>query len=95
MQPQVCYSHGVHSQDKFSPSHAGCGLLSVFHFTCIFTISFLMFPHMFVFFHIGLHQVSHLHRVDLSTFAVADLQGIRKGTWSVTAAQVSGREEPL
>lgn len=51
-----------------------------------------MFPHMFVFFHICLHQISHLHRVDLSTFAVADLQGIRKGTWSMTAAQASGRE---
>lgn len=47
---------------------------------------------MLVFFHICLHQVSHLHRVDLSAFAVADLQGIRKGTWSTTAAQTSARE---
>lgn len=92
VQLQVCYSHSVHSQDKFSSSHAGCGLFSVFHFMCVFPISFLRFSHVFVFFHICLHQVSHLHRVDLSTFAVADLQGIRKGTWSMTAAQENGRE---
>lgn len=58
-------------------------LLSVFHFTSIFNIGLLMLPHMFVFFHICLHQVSYLHRVDLSTFAVADLQGIRRGIQSV------------
>ena len=68
---------------------------SVFHFTCIFTIGFLMFPHMFVFFHICLHQISYLHRVDLSTFAVADLQGIRKGIQSInsiTAVQAGNRQ---
>lgn len=54
-----------------------------------------MFPHMFVFFHICLHQISHLHRVDLSTFAVADLQGIRKGIRSITAEYYgsSGRQQ--
>lgn len=62
---------------------SAASLLSVFHFTSIFNISLLMLPHMFVFFHIRLHQVSYLHRVDLSTFAVADLRGIRQGIQSV------------
>lgn len=76
----VCPSpwHSICSQNKFGLSHGGCGSLSVFHLTCLFTIRFLMFPHVFVFFHIGLHQISHLHRVDLSALAVADLQGVRK-----------------
>lgn len=69
--------------------------LSVLHFTGIFAIRFLMFPHMFVFFHIRLHQISYLHRVDLSTLTVADLQGIEKGIWSINsiaAVQAGNRQ---
>lgn len=36
-------------------------------------LAFLVFPSMFVFIHIGFYQVTHLHRVDLATLAVAHL----------------------